>query len=103
LIEQKFPPGKAAAPPDDPSLPSTLGEYFDLRWLAAELRKVREAQGLSLADIQERTEIDRAALSRIETGQNLNPTIGIGTLALYACALGQRIEWELTEANNRQR
>jgi len=92
LIEREFPPGKAQAPPDA----QALGDYFDLRWLAAELRKAREAQGLSLGDIQQRTNIDRAALSRIETGQNANPTIG--TLARYARAVGKRIELELSEA-----
>ena len=95
LIEQEFPPGKAQVPPDDPSHPPTLGDDFDLRWLVSQLRQAREAQGLSLGDIQNRTQIDRAALSRIESGQNVNPTIG--TLARYARAIGKRIALELTE------
>ncbi len=52
----------------------------------AELRRERERQGLSLTDIASRTGIDRATISKLETGKISNPTVG--TLRTYAKALG---------------
>jgi DNA-binding phage protein len=96
-VEKEFPPGKAKRPPRDPDQPADLGEYFDLRALVGELRKAREAQGLSLADVQQATGIDRAALCRIETGENGNPTVN--TLLRYARAIGRKINVALVEAD----
>jgi transcriptional regulator with XRE-family HTH domain len=45
--------------------------------------------------VAERTGIDKGALSRIETGQHLNPTFS--TLCRYAHALGKRWVWELED------
>jgi len=59
----------------------------------AGLRRERERQGLSLADMAERTGIDRATISKLETGKIANPTIG--TLRTYAKALGRRLAWTL--------
>ena len=59
----------------------------------AGLRRERERQGLSLTDMAERTGIDRATISKLETGKIANPTIG--TLRTYAKALGQRLAWTL--------
>jgi ribosome-binding protein aMBF1 (putative translation factor) len=59
----------------------------------AGLRRERERQGLSLTDIAERTGIDRATISKLETGKIGNPTIG--TLRTYAKALGRRLAWSL--------
>ena len=96
-VEQEFPPGKAKRPPRDPNQPSDLGEYFDLRALVGELRKAREAQGLSLSDVQRATGIDPSALCRIESGENGNPTVN--TLIRYARAIGRRINVALVEAD----
>jgi len=96
-VEKEFPPGKAKRPPRDPEQPADLGDYFDLRALVGELRKAREAQGLSLADVQQATGIDRAALCRIETGENGNPTVN--TLLRYARAIGRKINVALVEAD----
>lgn len=95
-IEKEFPPGKAKRPPRDPNQPANLGEYFDLRAVVGELRKAREAQGLSLADVQAATGIDRSALCRIESGENGNPTVN--TLIRYARAVGRRLEIALVES-----
>src|SRR5262249_49324590 len=65
-----------------------MGEYLSIRQAVFALRKAREQAGLSLADMAERTGIDKAALSRIETGQHPNPTVS--TLCRYARALGKR-------------
>lgn len=53
------------------------------------LRREREARGLSLADVADLSGIDKAALSRLENGQQPNPTLS--TLARYARALGKRL------------
>jgi len=67
----------------------------DLELIAAlaGLRREREQQGLSLTDMAERTGIDRATISKLETGKIANPTIG--TLRTYARALGRRLAWTL--------
>jgi DNA-binding XRE family transcriptional regulator len=96
-VEQEFPPGNAKRSPRDPDQPADLGEYFDLRALVGELRKAREAQGLSLGDVQKATGIDRAALCRIESGENGNPTVN--TLIRYARAVGRKINVALVEAD----
>jgi transcriptional regulator with XRE-family HTH domain len=57
------------------------------QWAA--LRAERERQGLSLADINERTGIDRAALSRLENNEDANPTLA--TLERYAEAVGKKM------------
>jgi DNA-binding phage protein len=63
------------------------------RELVAALRAERERQGLSLADVAERTGMDRGAIHKLEIGLNSNPTHS--TLTRYASALGTRIEWHL--------
>ncbi len=55
----------------------------------AALRAERERQGLSLADVSERTGIDRAAVSRLENNEEGNPTIN--TLQRYAAAMGKQV------------
>jgi ribosome-binding protein aMBF1 (putative translation factor) len=62
----------------------------------AGLRRERERQGLSLTDMAERTGIDRATISKLETGKLANPTIG--TLRTYARALGRRLAWTIETA-----
>ncbi|MCC7334104.1 MAG: helix-turn-helix transcriptional regulator [Pirellulaceae bacterium] len=64
-------------------------EGMPLRQVLAALRAERERQGLSLADINERTGIDRAALSRLENNADANPTLA--TLERYAEAVGRRM------------
>lgn len=64
-------------------------EGTPLRQALAALRAERERQGLSLADINARTGIDRAALSRLENNEDSNPTLA--TLERYAEALGKQI------------
>jgi transcriptional regulator with XRE-family HTH domain len=75
--------------------PLPMGEHLSIRQAVFALRKAREAARLSLADVAERTGIDKAALSRIETGQHPNPTVS--TLCRYAHALGKRWKWVLED------
>jgi ribosome-binding protein aMBF1 (putative translation factor) len=62
----------------------------------AGLRRERERQGLSLTDLAERTGIDRATISKLETGKIANPTVG--TLRTLARALGRKLTWTLEAA-----
>lgn len=70
-------------------------EGTPLRQVLAALRAERERQGLSLADINERTGIDRAALSRLENNEDANPTLA--TLERYAEAVGKQMVVLLSE------
>jgi transcriptional regulator with XRE-family HTH domain len=57
--------------------------------LVEELRRVRQAAGLTLAEVSRRCGIDEPALSRLENGRNRNPTLD--TLWRYAVAAGRRL------------
>jgi Helix-turn-helix len=58
------------------------GEYRELRPFVEEIKRTREATGLTLAEVSRRCGIDQPALSRLETGHNKNPTLD--TLWRYA-------------------
>ena len=64
--------------------------------LMVRFKAVRESQGLTLAEVAERMGIDAPALSRLETGKMLNPTLA--TLHKWAEGLGQKLEVELSPA-----
>jgi DNA-binding XRE family transcriptional regulator len=61
-----------------------------------ELKAARQAKGLSLADVNQRSGIDRSALSKLEKVTNENPTID--TLLRYAEVVGKRIEIEVHDS-----
>lgn len=69
------------------------GEYLDLRVMLSALKKHRERQGLSLSDVATRSGMDRAAISRLENGVYVNPTVD--TLYRYAAAIGAEIGFSL--------
>src|ERR1700731_4444221 len=71
------------------SRPIPHGVYLALRVIVHELKKAREAAGLSLADVAERSGIDKAALSRLENSVHDNPTVE--TLMRYAAAVGKKL------------
>jgi DNA-binding XRE family transcriptional regulator len=64
--------------------------------LVARFKAVRESQGLMLAEVAERMGIDPPALSRLETGKMLNPTLA--TLHKWAEALGRKLDVDLSAA-----
>lgn len=66
-----------------------LATFDELEGLLQQLKAAREEKGLSLADMTRLTGMDRSALSKLETGQRLNPTIE--TLVRYAEAVGKRL------------
>lgn len=67
-----------------------------LRQVLGALRAERVRLGLSLADINERSGIDRAALSRLENNEDANPTLS--TLERYAAAVGKQMVVLLSDA-----
>ena len=66
-----------------------LAQSDRLRETVRILKAEREAQGLTLQQLGDRTGIGKANLSRLENSRNPNPTVG--TLARYADALGKNL------------
>src|SRR5947207_9158964 len=73
-----------------------LGELMVLHQVMGSLKKERERQGLTLAEVSKRSGIDQAALSKLETGSHGNPTLE--TLYRIALALGKVIACVLQDA-----
>ena len=71
------------------------GQYDELRKAVYHLKQARERAGLSLADVAMLSHIDKAALSRLENGRQLNPTLD--TLYRYAMAIGKLITFSLVD------
>jgi DNA-binding XRE family transcriptional regulator len=69
------------------------GEYVGLLALLAALKTHREKKGLSLADVAQRCGMDRSAVSRLENGVYVNPTLD--TLHRYATAIGAEIAFSV--------
>ncbi len=69
--------------------PIPLGELLLLHQITYALKKERERQKMTLAELAESTKIDQAGLSRLENGRHDNPTID--TLYRIATALGKTI------------
>jgi transcriptional regulator with XRE-family HTH domain len=61
-----------------------------------ELRQQRERQGLTLEDVSQRSGIDKASLSRLETGKQPNPTLF--TILQYLDAIGVELVWTFQDA-----
>lgn len=91
----------------DQELPELLAQFRErlapleeLPQLLKELKAAREAQGLSLQDITDLTDMDPSALSKLESGQRTNPTVE--TLVRYARAVGKRLVVGLRDAGCRE-
>lgn len=80
--------------------PMPLGVYLNLRLLVRSLRLMREQAQLSLAELSQRSGMDKAMLSRLENGHVANP--GIETIARYVNALDKDIEWRVVAAPKKQ-
>ncbi len=79
--QEEYPPAKLPA---------------DLLHVLQALRALREAKGLSLTDMMERTKIDRATISKLETGKIANPTYQ--TIRDYAsCGWGSGSFWTVED------
>jgi ribosome-binding protein aMBF1 (putative translation factor) len=69
--------------------------YYVLRDYVRQLKQAREAAGLTLAEISDRTGMAVESLSRLETGAQTNPTWK--TLGQYAAAVGCRPRFVLEQ------
>lgn len=76
--------------------PIKSGAYFAVKVIVHELKKAREAAGVTLATLSKRTGMDKATLSRLENGRQPNPTVD--TLWRYARAVGRRLVLTHTDA-----
>jgi DNA-binding Xre family transcriptional regulator len=94
-VQKEYPPGQKVVIRKDPTIPATQGDIWALHDFILDLKEERLRQNLTLQDIQDATGIDRAVLSRLETGKNLNPTFA--TLSRYAWALGKTLSIMLAE------
>ncbi|MGD0896321.1 MAG: helix-turn-helix transcriptional regulator [Thermoguttaceae bacterium] len=72
-----------------------LDELREVTEVFAELKRVREARGLSLGDMERLTGIDRSALSKLERGQRVNFTMD--TVTRYAAAVGKHVLFQLAD------
>jgi hypothetical protein len=71
--------------------PIRQGAYRAFRLAMHALKTERGRQGLTLADVAERSGLDAALLSRLENGKQPNPTVY--TILRYADALGKQLVW----------
>jgi transcriptional regulator with XRE-family HTH domain len=66
----------------------------------ATIKQERERQGLSLAEVSERSGLDKGMISRLETGKIRNPTIH--TLWRYVRAVGMALTLSVEKTEPRQ-
>jgi len=67
-----------------------------LKQVLKALKEERQRQGISLAELKQRTGIDRGSLSKLENDSD--PNVTINTLVKYAEAVGKTITVELADA-----
>lgn len=75
---------------------SILAAHDRLRHALQTLKSKRQERGLSLADVQRLSGIDRARLSRLESDPDANPTVE--TLDRIAQALGVELRIAIVES-----
>jgi DNA-binding XRE family transcriptional regulator len=89
-IEEVIRRQHAATPFRQPPAGAINRQSFEvIMRLLVQFKAARESLGLTLAEVAERMGIDAPALSRLETGKMLNPTLA--TLNKWAEALGQKL------------
>lgn len=81
-------------PPPRPSTEVFEGDLNNPKGLIDALRSCRIRLGYGYSDVAERAGVDRATLSKLESGALTNPTVQ--TLSRYAEALGVRLSWRVT-------
>ena len=78
--------------------PSALGDHLDFAVFVASARAAREARGLSVSEVAGRMGVDHAAVSRLESGKQANPTVN--TVMRYVEAIGLRVAWGLADRDD---
>ena len=94
---EKLTPDEALAQSGLPDF-MPLGELLEMHKLLAELKRERLRQKLTLAEIEERTGISEATLSRLETGKASNPTLD--TIYRISTALGKVLGFVMQDASS---
>ena len=79
--------------------PLAEADAHDFDGFIRSLRQARESAGLSLDEVASRSGIDKAQLSRLETGKVPDPRPS--TLSRYARAIGKRLAWSLEDVESR--
>jgi ribosome-binding protein aMBF1 (putative translation factor) len=74
-------------------LPRLMADCERAVRIVRQFRDAREAAGISLAELEQRTGIRKSVLSRLENSRAPNPTLA--TLQRYAEALGARVVFSL--------
>jgi transcriptional regulator with XRE-family HTH domain len=82
------------------STPVTEPDVEAFEGFIRSLRQARESAGLSLDEVASRSGIDKAQLSRLESGKVHDPRSS--TLSRYARAIGKRLAWSLEDVPSRQ-
>jgi DNA-binding XRE family transcriptional regulator len=85
-VQEEFPPKNR----NKKTQPVEIGE------IVLALKEARATQGLTLAEVAQRTGIERPNLSTLENASDPNPTIN--TLRRYAAAVGKTIQVVLQDA-----
>jgi len=67
----------------------------EFRQVVQLLKSARQEQGLSLANVRDRSGLERSAVSRLENDLEANPTLA--TMSRYAQAVGKRIVIKLVD------
>ena len=78
-----------------------LGEYLRAQELLSALRREKEQQQVTLAELARRTGCDPAVLSRLFTGRQANTTLA--TIARIANALGKEVVHNLRDLAGQER
>jgi hypothetical protein len=76
--------------------PFRQGDIMTLLSALATLKRERERHGLILAEISDRSGLDKGMISRLENGKILNPTVN--TLWKYANAVGMTVSMSAEKA-----
>lgn len=76
-------------------LPEVVAECAQAVSLIRRLRESREAAGVSLGELEERTGIRKSVLSRLENSKAPNPTLA--TLQRYCEAIGKQLCFSIDE------
>ena len=75
--------------------PSSLGDHLDFAVFIQTVKTLRESLGLTLTEVAERMGVDHAAVSRLESGKQANPTVN--TVMRYVEAIGSRVGWGIAD------
>lgn len=78
-------------------LPRLMADCEQAVRIVRQFREAREAAGVSLAELEQRTGIRESVLSRLENSKAPNPTLA--TLQRYADAIGARVVFSIEVEN----